>query len=59
MAAKDGPAAPRDWVLIGSSAGVGVMVLTGAALLLFSGDFAAAQRAMYDAMAAIAEVCRL
>ncbi|NJO39024.1 MAG: hypothetical protein HC871_17280 [Rhizobiales bacterium] len=46
-------------MLIGSIAAVGIMILTGLALLLFSGDFAAAQQAMYRAMAAMAAICRL
>ncbi|MEZ5933646.1 MAG: hypothetical protein R3F54_17185 [Alphaproteobacteria bacterium] len=55
------PASPRplDRMLIGSIAAVGAMILAGVALLLFSGDFASAQQAMYGAMAAMAEICRL
>ena len=50
---------PQDWMLIGSVAAVGVMITVGLGLLLFSGDFAAAQQAMYGAMATMAEICRL
>jgi hypothetical protein len=50
---------PPDRMLIGSIAAVGVMIVAGLALLLFSGDFAAAQQAMYGAMATMAEICRL
>lgn len=46
-------------MLIGSIAAVGMMIVVSLALLLFSVDFATAQQAMYGAMAAMAEVCRL
>jgi hypothetical protein len=46
-------------MMIGSIAAVGVMIVVGLALLLFSGDFAAAQQAMYGAMVTMAEICRL
>ena len=50
---------PIDGLMVGSSIAVGLMVLGGAALLMFSSDFAAAHQAMYDAMATMAEICRL
>jgi hypothetical protein len=50
---------PLDRMLIGSITAVGVMILSSLALLLFSGDFASAQQAMYRAMATMAEICRL
>jgi hypothetical protein len=50
---------PLDRMLIGSIAAVGAMLLIGTVLLLFSNDFASAQRAMFEAMATMAEICRL